>query len=251
MAEENTNTNPETTGNGNQAQNPEKTFTQAEIDKIIGERLARERDKYNGYDDLKELPDILKDFGYEGTPAEIKAVLRQQANEAKAQRELEELQKEAAQTGSNPELLAEIKALKADLADLKKERAEKKSQEEAKQKDLEAAQAQIKAFNEEYSDIDVEKLLADPKFGKFVKRSAPNLTLIEIYEDYKELVGDTEAATIAKINSNKERSTGSGRGTGNNGGTYGLNEEQIKTVDDWNRANPKMKMTYKEFADRR
>jgi hypothetical protein len=32
---------------------PAKTFTQAELEKIVGERLARERAKYGDYDDLK------------------------------------------------------------------------------------------------------------------------------------------------------------------------------------------------------
>lgn len=44
MAEEAKNT-------GNQEQ---KTFTQAEMDAIIGDRLARERQKYSDYDSLKE-----------------------------------------------------------------------------------------------------------------------------------------------------------------------------------------------------
>ena len=32
---------------------PEKTFTQAELDAIVGERLSRERTKYEGFDELK------------------------------------------------------------------------------------------------------------------------------------------------------------------------------------------------------
>lgn len=42
--------------NGNQTNNTEgqeKTFTQAELDSIVGERLARERAKYTDYEDLK------------------------------------------------------------------------------------------------------------------------------------------------------------------------------------------------------
>lgn len=35
-------------------QNPEKTFTQADVDKIITDRLQRERQKYADYDTLKE-----------------------------------------------------------------------------------------------------------------------------------------------------------------------------------------------------
>ena len=47
--EENQNTNNPTVDNGGQ----EKTFTQAELDKIVQERVGRERAKYEGFDDLK------------------------------------------------------------------------------------------------------------------------------------------------------------------------------------------------------
>lgn len=33
---------------------PEKVFNQADVDKIVGERLAREREKYAGFEELKE-----------------------------------------------------------------------------------------------------------------------------------------------------------------------------------------------------
>lgn len=33
---------------------PEKTFNQSDLDRIVGERLAREREKYSDYDLLKE-----------------------------------------------------------------------------------------------------------------------------------------------------------------------------------------------------
>ena len=35
-------------------ENPEKTFTQAEVDAIVGDRLKRDRQKYADYDALKE-----------------------------------------------------------------------------------------------------------------------------------------------------------------------------------------------------
>lgn len=42
-------TNNQTVDNGGQ----EKTFTQAELDKIVQERVGRERAKYDGFEDLK------------------------------------------------------------------------------------------------------------------------------------------------------------------------------------------------------
>ena len=49
MANETVNQEVETT-----TEATEKTFTQAELDQIIGERLKREREKYPDYDALKE-----------------------------------------------------------------------------------------------------------------------------------------------------------------------------------------------------
>lgn len=44
----------ETVNQAPENQEPEKTFTQAELDKIVGERLGREREKYSDYETLKE-----------------------------------------------------------------------------------------------------------------------------------------------------------------------------------------------------
>lgn len=45
--------NQETKQTAEQAEQPERTFTQAEMDAIIGDRLARERAKYADYEDMK------------------------------------------------------------------------------------------------------------------------------------------------------------------------------------------------------
>lgn len=41
----------------NAIENPEKTFTQAEVNAIVGDRLKRDREKYADYDSLKEKAD--------------------------------------------------------------------------------------------------------------------------------------------------------------------------------------------------
>lgn len=54
-----TNSNPEPTpgdgGQGNNQASPEKTFTQAELEAILAERLRREREKYKDYAELKKM----------------------------------------------------------------------------------------------------------------------------------------------------------------------------------------------------
>lgn len=48
-----TGTNQDATVNAGTTEEANKTFTQAELDKIVGERLSRERAKYEGFDELK------------------------------------------------------------------------------------------------------------------------------------------------------------------------------------------------------
>lgn len=54
-------------GQGGGTAPTEKTFTQADLDRIVGERVARERDKYADYDDLKatagKVPDLETKLG--------------------------------------------------------------------------------------------------------------------------------------------------------------------------------------------
>ena len=49
---------------------PERTFTQAEMDTIIGERLARERAKYSDYEELKNKADAF-DAAEEATKSDL------------------------------------------------------------------------------------------------------------------------------------------------------------------------------------
>jgi len=233
-------------GDGSPEQTPERTFTQAEVNGIIADRLGRD-----GVHDAKEIVELLKDFGYEGSPAESKVILRAQAQEAKAQREqqareqeLESLEEQAAQTGTTPALLAKIAALEAKIEGLA-------AKEEAKTKELQARQEleqrvdkNVSDFVAAYPDLDHDKLAANEKFNKFIKQSNPAMTLVEIYEAYIDLIGDTEKAAIAKVKSNLDRSTASGKskGTADTGGTYGLTARQQELAKDAN-------IPFKKFAE--
>ena len=231
---------------------------QAVIDKAIGDRLSRE-----AIHDKNEIVELLKDFGYEGTPAEIKYAVKQQAEEFKRQQEqaikeeeLETLKKQAEYTGTSPELLAEIKALKADLTEMKGERQAVKEAENQRIANDKMFSDQVDFFSqdEETKDVDLVKLNENPKFIKFLNKQRPTGNpdfLVEVYKDYMELVGGAESEALAKMQSNLSRSTSGGRSKGDSSGTYGLSPEQISTVDDWNKKNPRMKMTYKEFSERK
>lgn len=105
--------NKPTTGGGQEPNGgaPEKTFTQGEMDAIIGERLAREREKYADYDDMKakaakfdEAEDAQKT---ELQKAQEKASsLEKELNEMKAAKKITEIRnKVAKETGVPAELL--------------------------------------------------------------------------------------------------------------------------------------------------
>lgn len=220
------------------------TFTpeeQAEVDRIVGERLGRERQKYEGLDDLRDLPDILKEFGYTGTPAEIKQAVKADAERQKKQVELEQLQAEAARTGTSPELTAEIKEIKNKIAQYEQKEKETLQQFEARQKADQEWNKQVEAFIVKHPTVDLEKLSENQKFLRFVR--GKNLPLIDLYEDFVEVVGGAEAEAIAKLQSNVDRSTASGRQKGGaEGGTYGLTPRQQELAKDGG-------MTNKEYAE--
>lgn len=234
--------NTDETGTGDGSQ-PGKTFTQEEVDRILGERLARERASKVDYDDLKEVTELVTQFGYSGTPAEIKAALRAEAEERRKTAELQELQEEAETSGTSPELLAEIKALKKELNEIKTDKQKEKKEIEDRQRASDAWAEQVNQFQEKHPDVDVEKLGKNEKFLSFLKKANPNVPLVDAYETYIDLVGSAEKAAIEKIQSNAERSTSSGRQKGDpSGGTYGLNDYQQGLA----KANG---MSFKEYAD--
>lgn len=218
----------------NNDNNTEKTFTQADIDRIIQDRLAREKSKYNDYEDYKELATILDDFDYADLSlAEKKKILKQQAEEYKAQKEAkenEDLEAKAQEKNVDPDLYKDIEKLKQQL-----EKFEQKEQLELeKNKQLEAAKEkslrEIKDFREKYADIDLEALVKKPKFKKLLDNAKPDLSLIQIYEDlYMEFNNDEED----KRELNNARATSSGKSGGNvSGRTYGLTVRQREIADE-------------------
>ena len=93
---------------------PAKTFTQAEMDAIIGERLKRERDKYADYEELKTKA-AAYDEAAEAAKSDLeKAVERAEKAEAelseiKAERKrAEQVAKAAAEHGVDAELLSRM-----------------------------------------------------------------------------------------------------------------------------------------------
>lgn len=230
---------------------------QAEVNRIIGERLSRE-----GIQDMKEIMEHLKPFGYTGTPAEIKSAIKADADDfvnqlrdSEKKETLEQLQQQAKDTGTTPELLATIKSLQDDLSAIKGKTKAVEDAENQRIATQKMQDEQIKHFTEceDTKDVDLKKLNENPKFLKFLskqKQTGEQDWLVEAYKDFVELIGGVEAETIAKIQANGSRSSSSGRGTSSDG-AGGLTADEKAFVDDHNRRYPKMQMSYKEFNERK
>jgi hypothetical protein len=235
------------------------TFTeqeQAEVDRLMGERLARE-----GVQDNKEIVELLHELDITGTPAEVKAAIKiqaeqykQQKAEAAKQTELEALKAQAQETGASPVLLAKIKELETKLADIDAERQAKKTEEE---KAVQAAaakkvadEAQKKSWDEAaeaYGEDTLNKLSGDEDFLDYVagKIKVPIKTLVERFMKIK---GKAYEEGLTKANSKAVRSSGSG-GAALAGGTYGLSKEQLEDLKQYNARYPKMAMSAKEYKE--
>jgi len=216
---------------------------QAELNRIIEDRLGRERSKYADHDDIRGVVEELRAFGYEGTPAQIREAVKAQREATQQQTQLAELEEKARTEGTTPALLSRIEKLEKKLSESDGERnAIKQAEEQKKQADV-IWNEQVKEFEETHQDVDLASLNDDEDFMDFWQASAPSQTITKVWERYSKLVGKAKADATAKIKSNVDRSTSSGRSKGDpSGGTYGLSATQQSLAQ-------KAGMSLKEYSD--
>jgi hypothetical protein len=236
-----------------------KTFTQEDVDRIVQERIARvKKEVPEDYEDLKAIDEELKAFGYEGTAKERREAIKQQreavAEQSRKQQELEELQRMEDEDELTPAQARKMKSLEDSVKKLtdsiQEITSEKQKATEAQKAKAEADanwEKQVTEMNEAHPDIDLEELAKNTKFTKFIK--GKGLPLIELYEDFVEFVGETEAEAIIKVKSKDIRSTSSGKGNNSEGNSYGLSAEEKALVEEHNKRYPKAKMSYKEYSE--
>jgi len=222
---------------------------QAVVDRIVQERLARAKTPED-YEHLKDIEKELEDFGWQGTAAEKKEAIKAYKQELKAQQELEALEQQAKTTGKDPELLQAIKTLEKKIETLEGERNAHKQTEAQKKQAEEAWNKQVTEFQEAFTDVNLEALEKNAKFIDFIQGSGWSLKTA--YEKYLKIINEAEKEAFVKAISKESRSTPSGKGGGDHdGGSYGLNADEKAFVDEHNRKYPKMKMTYKEYSERK
>ena len=116
--------------------------------------------------------------------------------------------------------------------------------EPTRRKQKEFLQADAADFMERYPSVDIIKLQGNADFREFCGSRFGKEPLGDLYESYMKLFG--KASAKSKAESKAARGVGGGTGTAGSG----LTAAQQKELDAWNRENPDMKMTAKEFLSR-
>ncbi len=141
------------------------------------------------------------------------------------------------------QLLREMELRHAILALREQERAQQMAMRQAVQEAF--FQRDVQDFLEKHPEVDIVKLDATPMFRRFCGSRYGMESLAKLYEDYREIVDGAEKAAHAAVQSRSKRSTGSGGGGGDI-----LTAKQRASLEAWNRANPDMQMTAREFLNR-
>lgn len=98
-------------------------------------------------------------------------------------------------------------------------------------------------FVERWPGVDPGRLERSPQFRRFAGDRMYRQPLCQLYADFAALVMDAGQAAQARWERRWARSTGGGAG----GGAEPLTPEQRRCLDQWNRENPGLEMTAREF----
>ena len=163
----------------------------------------------------------------------------------KAYRE-ELLAEQAEKTGRPVEELREEAENREFISRKRKEETAKKDENSKRLAERDRLVADAMEFQQKYPDVNIAELEKNQTFRKFAGKRLYKEPLADLYADYVELMGEAQAAGQAKADSKASRGTGGGTG----GTPVTLSPDRQKALDAWNRDNPDMKMTAKEFAGR-
>ena len=157
----------------------------------------------------------------------------------------EELLEEQAEKTGRP--VAELREEAENRAYLSKKRREEEGQKSQNAKRLAQQQRLVEdamEFQQRHPGVDITQLEQDPKFKRFCGKRLYQEPISDLYDDYLELVSDAQQTARARADSKQQRGTGGGTG----GEAVTLSPAQQAALEEWNRENPRMKMTAKEFA---
>lgn len=99
----------------------------------------------------------------------------------------------------------------------------------------------VKELTSKYPHLDVSKLGENESFMSFADGKFGKKKLVDIYDDYNKFFKGFN------IKQNKDIDTNRATGGTQNSGFLGLNANEQRTLEEWNRKNPDMIMTPDEF----
>jgi hypothetical protein len=200
-------------------------------------------------DSPDEVFGLLRKFGYEGTPEEIRKQVAKDVELDEREKELADLQDEADRTGANPDLLKRIKDLEKTIKTLSKKTEESEEEKAQTAESRQQAQQEIadlrKAFpkmtDTEYKALDSNKAFLD------MIRSSPTLPLVEVYRNYRAVVKDAQKLVNERRDSKRDRVTGGGS---DGGGTYGLTPRQQRLAREADMSNKQYAAALRQVPSR-
>lgn len=155
----------------------------------------------------------------------------------------DKLSERAKKAGTTVQQLQEEEENRSWIARKRQEEKDQKAAMDFIQKRNDFMRRDLEAFMGRHPDVDPGKLEKNPKFRKFAGSRLYKEPLSDLYEDFVDMVSDAERSAVEKAARKSSRGTGGGQ----SGGADGLTPAQRAELEEWNRDNPSMKMTAKEF----
>lgn len=219
-----------------------RSFSQEQLDDIIQKRLKKSNEKH-----LKELEEATKNSPtrklVEKYANNSNMTVEQYLEYVSTQTELEKLKEQSEVEGIPAEYLLKLKKAqeKADRLDAMENDKANKSKLEL-EADAEYKR-QVVELEGKHEEINVDVLITDKTFLKFLETTNSKTTLLQAYELFGELIGNDKKVAMDNKMSKQNRSIVAGRASGSAGNkTYGLNESQIELAGNAG-------MTLKEFSE--
>ncbi len=178
---------------------------------------------------------------YTGQPITTFAALRAYGEQYRQ----DQLSALAQKTGRSVEELSQEQADRDFIRRKREEEARQQAQEQDRARRRAFLEQDLAEFVAKHGDVDVAKLEADPKFRRFAGGRLYQEPLSALYEDYVALMGEAARGAAVRAAGRSARSTGGGQG----GGGPTLTPAQQRELAAWNRNNPDMAMTAKEFLE--
>lgn len=119
------------------------------------------------------------------------------------------------------------------------------AQPSAEESEAEFIRRDVLDFVEKFPDVDLARLEANESFLKFCGTRFKKEPLANLYGDFIAVVGGAKEAAAVRAADRAQRSTGGGV----SGGSM-MTPEQMGALEKWNRENPELQMTAKEFLSR-